>query len=174
MNDYLRNLGLPDAFAEAAAPALVKPMTEALQRAIRSVYVPTSLVKSTSPSQQHLEREHAYVRDLRQRIYYTQKAATTLFKQADAVKSLEKYVARQLGLDLMYHVALLSYLEEGPSAAEERGIQQAELEHPERTVEDRKRHIVETYAAEQGKSDSFGKMLKSKVTYMRLRNVESC
>lgn len=60
--------GLSPAFAENLVPVLKKPMTEALAKAIQTVYVTPS-----SPSQDdtYITQQQANMRDLARKIYFS-------------------------------------------------------------------------------------------------------
>ncbi|CDS09597.1 hypothetical protein LRAMOSA10957 [Lichtheimia ramosa] len=99
--------GLSPAFAENLVPVLKKPMTEALAKAIQTVYVTPS-----SPSQDdtYITQQQANMRDLARKIYFSFQAIDH-FQDESARKSLEKYIVRQLGLQYLFGMTALKEME---------------------------------------------------------------
>lgn len=62
--------GLSPAFAENLVPVLKKPMTEALAKAIQTVYVSPSLV-SAGQDDKYITQQQANMKDLARKIYFT-------------------------------------------------------------------------------------------------------
>ncbi|KAI8146189.1 hypothetical protein BJV82DRAFT_600831 [Fennellomyces sp. T-0311] len=109
--DYLvEEQNLNADFAECAVPVIKKSMLEAFAKALQTVYIAPSLLSNSlsGPAQ----REKDTLRELRRKIYYTRQSVL-LFEDDSARKSLEKYVVRQLGLQFIFHLTLLSCIENG-------------------------------------------------------------
>lgn len=62
--------GLSPTFAENLVPVLKKPMTEALAKAIQTVYVSPSLV-SAGQDDKYITQQQANMKDLARKIYFT-------------------------------------------------------------------------------------------------------
>ncbi|CDH49887.1 predicted protein [Lichtheimia corymbifera JMRC:FSU:9682] len=101
--------GLSPAFAENLVPVLKKPMTEALAKAIQTVYVSPSLV-SAGQDDKYITQQQANMKDLARKIYFTFQSIDH-FQDESARKSLEKYIVRQLGLQYLFGLTALKEME---------------------------------------------------------------
>ncbi|KAF7728556.1 E3 UFM1-protein ligase 1 [Apophysomyces ossiformis] len=99
---YLVDEGADDAFASCVAPVIKKPMSEALAKAIKSVYLP-SFDSWLEQQKQHTQK---ILNDTGCRIYYTYQSVL-LFEDESARKSLEKYIIRQLCMEFLYYLVIL-------------------------------------------------------------------
>ncbi|KAI7857396.1 hypothetical protein BDC45DRAFT_501101 [Circinella umbellata] len=117
IKDYLvKEQNLNNDFATFAVPVIRRSMQQAFTKALQTVYIaPTALNNVLA---EPILRERDTLRDLRRKIYFTRQAVL-LFDDDSARKSLEKYIVRQLGLQFLFHVAILNYLENGENPGED-------------------------------------------------------
>ncbi|KAI7885724.1 hypothetical protein K492DRAFT_179786 [Lichtheimia hyalospora FSU 10163] len=110
ISEFLVNQqGLSPAFADNLVPVLKKPMTEALAKAIQTVYVSPSLA-SSGHDDTYITQQRSNVRDLARKIYFTFESIDR-FEDESARRSLEKYIVRQLGLQYLFGLTALKEME---------------------------------------------------------------
>ncbi|KAL1936391.1 hypothetical protein VTP01DRAFT_525 [Rhizomucor pusillus] len=120
-NELVKTLQFGNDFASSIAQKITPSLSVLLTQAIRTVYaLPTTNAATEDGAvlESHLKKEEMVIKDMSRKIFYTYKASR-IFQDNDARKSLEKYILRQLGLELVYHLVLKALLERQGQVDEE-------------------------------------------------------
>ncbi|OAD80145.1 hypothetical protein PHYBLDRAFT_179417 [Phycomyces blakesleeanus NRRL 1555(-)] len=148
----IEECGLEKSFARSVSTTLRRPMTDAFQRAIQTVYLPSSNNGSgtlLSPESQWIEalkkRQQTLLSTLHQTIVYTTQAIQ-IFKDESGNKSLEKYVVRVLCLEWLYNFLVLQTLSEAYDIAgveDAVGVSEKDLENQKKISEDHQKMAIQ-------------------------------
>ncbi|KAI9020934.1 hypothetical protein CLU79DRAFT_754432 [Phycomyces nitens] len=145
ISQYLTECGLEKSFAKSVSAALRKPMTEAFQRAIQTVYLPSTISPENKWIESLKKRQETLLCSLHQTIVYTTQAIQ-VFKDESGKKSLEKHVVRVQCLEWLYNLLVLKTLSEAYDIAgieEIIGVSEKDLENQKKISEDQQKAAIQ-------------------------------